>query len=402
MKKILLFTLLSVFISSLSQSQNTCLPHGYNFNNQTEIDSFQIKYPDCTNILGSIMITDLYTGEITNLNSFNKIKTIGGQLVIGDNSILSTLEGLNNITSVNGNIEITENESLKYITLDSLKYIGGDFDINSNALLSDISPLSKLKIIDGKLHMFGCPNITSVGAFNSVESIGGDIVIASLDSLENLNGLNNIGTIGGSLRIGFNTNLKNIDGLVNVSSIDGMIFIWENDSLQSISGLLNTTSIGGSLVINNNNSLLSLEGLDNIEPHTIESVSIQLNTSLSECNVNSICDYLSNQYGDISINFNKQGCYSNEEVLTECGVGIHEENIELVKIYPNPANYFIIIDTPETIKSVILRDITGKEISELSTSCDNYQLPKTQSGFYLVDIKTKSQSIIRKIAVLQQ
>jgi len=74
MKKLTLLILLALFIQSKVSSQ-PCLYNGITFSTQAEIDSFQINYPNCTEIQGDVEISG---NVITNLNGLNVLTTFLG------------------------------------------------------------------------------------------------------------------------------------------------------------------------------------------------------------------------------------------------------------------------------------------------------------------------------------
>ena len=78
---ILICTLLFYQITAISQP---CLPEGITFTTQAQINSFQTIYPDCTEIVGDVLIIGW---SITNLDGLNVLTSIGGNLLIGITSI---------------------------------------------------------------------------------------------------------------------------------------------------------------------------------------------------------------------------------------------------------------------------------------------------------------------------
>ena len=198
----------------------SCLPEGIIFNNQNQIDSFPINYPNCIEIEGDVVI---YGDDITNLNELNALTSVGGDLWIVDNEALTSLTGLEGMISVGGDLWIYHNDALTSLT-----------------------------------------------------------------------------------------------GLENVASIVHFLRIIDNNTLTSITGLEGVTSIGGDLIITFNNDLTSLVGLDNIESNSIEDLTLRYNTSLSTCEIESVCDYLIAPNGEVTIKFNSTGCNSPEEVQDSC------------------------------------------------------------------------------------
>ena len=69
-------------------------PGSLYINSQTQIDSFQIIYPNCTEIKGDVWI---HGDDITNLSGLNVLTSIGGNIQIFSNNALTSLSGLDNI-----------------------------------------------------------------------------------------------------------------------------------------------------------------------------------------------------------------------------------------------------------------------------------------------------------------
>jgi len=87
--------------------------------------------------------------------------------------------------------------------------------------------------------------------------------------------------------------------------------------------------------------LTSLTGLENVAPGSIGNLTIRNNSALSNCAVESICDYLAAPNGTVTIYNNAPGCNSPEEVLELCFVSLDEINAEAnFNIYPSPVGDF--------------------------------------------------------------
>jgi hypothetical protein len=210
MKKLnfLLIILLAIRISLFSQS---CLPEGIEFTTQTAIDSFQMNYPDCTEIEGDVFI-GYWNGNytITNLDSLESITSIGGRLDIVRCENLTSLAGLDFISTIGDWLLILENNSLL-----------------------DFSGLQ------------------------SITTIGNGLAIESNNSITSITGLEYLTSIGGQLSINNNSNLTNLSGLVSLNEINGSLCLMTNVSLTDISGIenINPNSIQESLAIRHNYSL---------------------------------------------------------------------------------------------------------------------------------------------------
>ncbi len=284
------FIILFLIIQVIASSQ-PCLPEGITFTTQAQIDSFQINYPNCTEIEGDVYIF----GEIWNLHGLSVVTSIGGHLRISNNDTLLNLNGLESLTTIGDNLTI------------------GFWDWGWNSSLNSIASLS------------------------SLDSVGGGISIAANLNLISLVGLEGITAVQ-YLTIHFNNSLVNLQGLENITHIQGDLGIADNASLTSLIELENIVSIDGMLYIESNHSISSLTGLHNIDAGSISDLFIGYNNALTTCEVQTICDYLVNPTGSTFISGNATGCSSQEEVEEACeSVSVNEIKVALnCKVSPNP------------------------------------------------------------------
>lgn len=259
---LIIFFTLNISLFTIHLNSQPCLPEGITFNTQAQIDSFQINYPYCTEIEGHVVISG---DNIDDLDGLNVISSIGGSLIIVGSDSLTNLTGIENLTSIMGSLHIG-----------SASFWGAA----GNATLSNLVGL------------------------NNLTMIGGDFWVVENDSLIDFTGLENLTSIGGNLAVGH-------DG----PPIGG----YGNPSLISFNGLGNLSSINGDITIINNPSLTSLSGLDNIDANSILNLTIGNNETLSYCEIQSMCDYLSSPNGIVTIVSNGPGCNSPAEIAGNCG-----------------------------------------------------------------------------------
>ena len=180
--------------------------------------------------------------------------------------------------------------------------------------------------------------------------IEGSIQISGND-ITNLDGLSQITSIEGDFEIGnggpwpdTNPSLTSLSGLDNLTTIEGDLLVLSNLGLTSLSGLENLTFIGGSLIIGNtwytwkhgNPELTSLTALENLD-FIGGDLKILNNDVLSNCDINSICDYLAVPNGTVEIHSNAEGCNSQQEVEEACASSINEVSaLYGIKTSPNP------------------------------------------------------------------
>ncbi len=298
MKRLIILAAFLILCHSNVFSQG-CLPEGITFTTQEQIDNFQANYPGCTEILGSVMITD-WGSEITNLNELEVLTSLGGNLEIYESHGLTSLTGLDNLTYIGGNL-----------------YIGNSYYGGNNSL-SNLSGLNNLTSIEGNLGILYNNDLLYITDLEGLSFIGGGIFIFGNEALTSLIGLDNVSSIGGALQILHNPVLYNLSGLKNLTSIAGDLYFSGNDTLANIYSLIELTSVAGNIWITANGNLSSLAGLNNIDAYSIDSIKINYNNILSDCDVQSICEYLASPNGTIEIHDNATGCNSQEEVQEAC------------------------------------------------------------------------------------
>ena len=352
---------LHVALLTLQVSAQSCLPEGITFTYQSQIDNFQANYPGCQEIEGDVIIDG---NNITNLNGLNAITSFQGNLCIRNNDSLANLSGLDNLISVGGNVLIAGNPVMSNLSaLDNLTYIPGDLEIGAyynqnfhgNPSLINLAGFDNLDSIGGSLHFFLNSSLQDLTALGNLKKIDANLRVGGIwyggnNSLTRLTGMENLVSVGGGLHVVTNTSLEDLSGLDNLTSIGGDLYIYANDSLLNLSGLSNLNAIGGSLNLGiyyygpmGNASLIDITGLGNVLS-IAGNLNILGNHVLSTCEINSICTYLTAPNGSIQIYNNAPGCNSQEEVEEACGVtGIGQLDgwtvgHEGLGVYPNPAD----------------------------------------------------------------
>ena len=242
MKRLVTILLITGF--NLVTSAQSCIPDYISFYLQSQVDSFQINYPGCTEIEGDVYISG---NDITNLIGLAVLTSIGGDLRIENASSLTKLIGLNNLSYIGEDLIIEENEALyNFEGLSSLVQIEESFILKENTSLISLSGLDNLTTI-GEDFNIGCSNYSWTGNL----------------LLNNLSGLNSLTTIGNSLRVCNNHGLADLSGIENLTSVENIYISW-NDSLINLTGLQGVTNVNGYISFNWNNLLNSLHGLNNL------------------------------------------------------------------------------------------------------------------------------------------
>ena len=332
MKNLTLLIVLAFFIQSTATSQS-CLPQGIRFTTQEQIDNFQYDYPNCNNIIGTVRLDG---DQITNVNGLINITSIEGSLYLGGMTYLPTsltnLKGLMNLEVIRGNLYVDNCTSLVDFTgLEKLISIGGNLQIGDNWSKSTKGTNGNCVVT----HLFGLDNL---------QSVEGSVYIMDNHSLKSLGGLENLTWVGGDVIIDENRNLKNLDPLQNLTYVNGDIEISRNRRLECI------------------------KGISNIDPENINKLRIGSNPSLTFCEADFICSYLSNSEDVVSIFDNAIGCYNGADVMKACGFSTSIDTIQIetsFSAFPNPlissTTIIFELQQPATVQ-LIINDYIGKKI----------------------------------------
>jgi hypothetical protein len=82
-------------------------------------------------------------------------------------------------------------------------------------------------------------------------------------------------------------------------------------------------------------------------------------------------------------------------------VGINEQNSDQFKVYPNPANDAVYINSSSEILSVRVMNNLGQLMIDKTVNTLNYKVDvsKYDRGIYFISIVTKEGQTMRKIAI---
>jgi hypothetical protein len=241
----------------------------------------------------------------------------------------------------------------------------------------------------------GLNNLKIVNGFFSIGFVAGN------SSLSDLTGLDNLTTIEMNFEIVSNENLINLNGAPNLTSIGGDLTIAFNFNLINITGLESVTSVGA-LWIYENPLITNLSGLDNIAPESISILSITYNPLLSNCQAQSICEYLLDPSGGLEINNNATGCNSVDQVESSCLVGIGEVNSEPgFKIFPNPATNEIYISSGNgsILDKINIYNQLGQKVLSKNQIINPIDVSELKSGIYMIELLSGNSTNRKKLFI---
>lgn len=169
-----------LFLSNLEIRFNARLTHITGLENISAIDNITIK--------GNTLLVDI-TGlenltHITGNLIFGGMETFPLGEVCYANPSFRSFNGLNNVSSIDGDLVIIGNDSLQNLAgFESLTTIGGSLLIGNwychNSSLQSLSGLDNLTYIGENLAMVANKKLTSISALENVLVIGGDIEITN-------------------------------------------------------------------------------------------------------------------------------------------------------------------------------------------------------------------------------
>merc|ERR1712241_604851 len=180
--------------------------------------------------------TDVYLRDDKSLNAFGRdVRKNGGvfpgNIVIGkEGTSLSGLQGLREVggylgigyqvgsTYLDGNTHI-----LSLDGLDELVDVGGNLDVDFNEHLQSLDGLEHLEAVGG-LSIFDNANLPTLSGLNSLSSVQHNVWISDNSNLESLRGLDTLKHVGDDINI-YNQNLLSyaaLEGLANVSGVIGI------------------------------------------------------------------------------------------------------------------------------------------------------------------------------------
>ena len=354
----------------------TC-PRDLLFSVQSEIDSFPIKYPNCYEIEGNIVVYEisangdpviydlspllgihtvhggvyLYRNYLQNLHGLDSLQTIGKDMEIKNNYVIASLEGLDNLRSIGGNLVIRDNfsptSSPKLVNLNGLgglERVEGDFwEYQQN--LKSMEGLSGLQFVGGNLDIQK-GKLQDLKGLENLDTIGNSLVISAVPTLKSLNGLQNLRHAGLSLTT---DSLLQLQGLDNWQSGRELRLVG-NKQLQSLSGIENIQQLTGynlttpvkrpAIWLANNPNLTDIFALDRTVAIDDDGIYILNNAGLSLCNAQAICDYLSTSPDTVSVAGNLPDCDSWSGIVMSCmPVGTNDvDKIADCQISPNPVS----------------------------------------------------------------
>jgi len=150
----------------------------------------------------------------------------------------------------------------------------------------------------------------------------------------------------------------------------------------------------------NKEVLNDISGLADANMELITHLIIQNNDLLSECDIQSICNYLETTIGNIEINNNASGCNSPKEVEDACSFFVpdHADN-NAILLYPNPATneLFIVCNNGIQLTEVNIYNQLGQKVLQVYGNTQQLDVSMLSKGLYVAELITDKSKIRRKL-----
>lgn len=341
------------------------------YTKQTQIDLFPLTYPTCRTIEGSVVLKqsalpgavpienlnglanlqtirgslEIKGTMLQNLQGLQSLDSVGGDFYLENNGQLQNLEGLQSLKSVGGSYSIDDAPLLRSLDgMDSLNHIGNSLFLQTLPTLTNLYPLKNLTDLPGLLWLDGCDALATLVGLHHLANIGsagnvfsGQLAIANCTALKNLEGLENLKSVS-SLVLQENTHLKNLAGLENLDTIRSDLRVSDNPTLENLDALAGVKSaMEDVFLLRDNDALKTLSGIGTLDFSKLSELEITNSHLLAGCAQPNICRYLGGG-GKAKIESNHFGCNSAPEILAICTTGVSSLQNAGLRLFPNPVS----------------------------------------------------------------
>jgi len=383
-----------------------CISDHLIINSQAQIDDFSTTYPECKEVLGSIIIMSDEATPIKDLEGLESIEFVRGDLHILANDELTNLTGLRSLSMIGGNLLIRDNASLTTLSgLERLLTIRQDFTVRNNDALVGFAELPQLSTIGKDLTVVDNDALVGFTGLESLSNIHGNVEISDNSTLSHLYGLENLTSIGENLYVNSNAELSDFNGLDNLQSINNNLRIRNNQMLTNIEALQSLQIVRGDIRIAYNNALNSLAGLQSIDYQYVIDLGVYENTNLSTCGLTNICDYLSAGHS-ANVYQNAINCNSSDEIMITCSqvTATNTPETSELAVFPIPSNDVIYLqlapqntDVKITISNLVGKTIHQQTIGENtgdSPMC--FDITEYLSGIYFLSVYDGHKTLTKR------
>lgn len=366
---------------------------------QAQVDAFIINYPNCTVYDGNIIITG---SNITNLNGLNNIVSILGYLDITYAHNLTNLAGLSNLTNIGGYLFIQHNDGMTSLNgLNAVTNIGGFLNVSINDVLADISALqnvnpnsfSLLQIYDNlELSVCNLPNFCiylanpSSSHPRSISDNAGDCITeqAVIDACS--------APAEGCLTI-HSTYIQWPTATVTPACTNSPEVITAQGETGEYSKIQLTAQIGYYFSSSVATDYVTISNEDGTAVYAY---------GTGEVSLTSPVDQVVRFYLHLDDDCNGSTDYRSRIVQCQGTIGVAEMNKTNISYYPNPVNDILNVTSEEIISTIDVINMLGQTVVTKTANSATSQIEMAQfpSGNYLV--KVTSANGVQTVRVMKQ
>ena len=208
--------------------------------------------------------------SLVTLDGLQQLTEIDGSLTISDNEALENLVGLENVVRVGGDIRIGETTEQQIAFEEWDGYEEYKLVEIPNISLSELNGLSNLRTVGSNVHIVA-PVSSEFSAFQNLEEVGGNLRIIS--AAKELDGFHQLQSVGRTLELRMNA-LEKLDGFSALTTVDDVLIV-ESSALSDISSLANLTSAQAIVVDAPIASISAFENLTHLQALVLVNAQIE-------------------------------------------------------------------------------------------------------------------------------
>ena len=203
-----------------------------------------------------------------------------GHITVRHNNALKSLGQLQ-LTRL-GTLTLEGNDALGTLGgFDELESLDGDLIVRDHAALKRIEGFEALTRFGGDLRLSGNAQLTALAAFDKLESIDGSFILEDSPEMTQLNAGPRFKRIGRDLRLR-RTGLEDLDALAPLQRVGGDLAVAENPRLATLNDFPALSNIDGALRIESNQELRQIRTFEKLK--TIRGgLYVQDNPALPSC-----------------------------------------------------------------------------------------------------------------------
>lgn len=160
--------------------------------------------------------------QITNIDALSSIPSTIKELVVFGNENLENLNGISHLTIIEGSLFIEANAALPDISMSNLTTITGELTIGFNYPgLTSLDGLQNLSSIGGEFRLVNNHSLVNIDALSNLSTVG-SLEIENCNAISNLNGLSSLTNIDDYCNMIRNNILTDFCGLELVVNSNGI------------------------------------------------------------------------------------------------------------------------------------------------------------------------------------